>query len=113
MKRIYYASGSFLTSDAIADALIIYADALAHTNGSDIVDFPIVLPDGTTGTASALMGPASQLATATELSDLPEPVSEQLLTDLKQLTRVIGMPRPVVQPREEADIKADLDLDAL
>ena len=109
MKRIFYASGSFLTSDAIADALLGYADALAHNVGSDVVDFPIVLPNGTQGRATTPIGPASQVASATEVSELPEPDDDGLVMEIKRLTGLFGTPRPQVQPKEEIDTKPDLD----
>ena len=109
MKRIFYASGSFLTSDAIADALLGYADALAHNVGSDVVEFPIVLPNGARGTATTLIGPASQVATATEDSELPEPDDNGLVLEITRLTRQLGTPRPQVQPEGEIDTKPDLD----
>ena len=109
MKRIFYASGSFLTSDAIADALLSYADALAHSYASDVVDFPIVLPNGSIGTASTLIGPASQVASATEVSELPEPDDEGLVEELERRIKAIGTPRPVVQPANEIDIKPDYE----
>jgi len=109
MKRIFYASGSFLTSDVIADALLGYADALAHNVGSDVVTFPIVLPNGTLGTATTLIGPASQVASASEVSELPEPEDEELVAEITRLTRLLGTPRPLMQPKEEIDTKPDLD----
>ena len=97
MRRIFYASGSFLTSDAIAAGVLNYADALTRTNGSDVVNFPILLPNGSLGDASVLIGPASQLASASEDTELPEPRDEELLQDLERKTLLVGVPRPLVQ----------------
>jgi len=98
MRRLYYASGSFLTSDVIAKAVLDYADALARTNGSDVVAFPTVLDDGLVGSASVLIGPASQIASAVEPSELEEPIDSVLVTELVRKTQLVGVPRPVVQP---------------
>jgi len=98
MRRVYYASGSFLTSDLIAKSVLDYADALARTNGSDVVAFPTVLDNGVIGSASVLIGPASQIASAVEISDLDEPADEQLVRELRRKTKLVGVPRPVVQP---------------
>jgi len=97
MRRVFYASGSFLTSDAIAAGVLNYADALTRTNGSDVVNFPIVHANGSLGDASVLIGPASQIASASEESDLPEPLDSELLLDLERKTLLVGVPRPLVQ----------------
>jgi len=97
MRRIFYASGSFLTSDAIAASVLNYADALTRTNGSDVVTFPIVHSNGALGDASVLIGPASQLASASEETDLPEPGDDGLLQELERKTLLVGVPRPLVQ----------------
>ena len=97
MRRLFYASGSFLTSDVIAASVLNYADALTRTNGSDVVTFPIVHTDGSLGEASVLIGPASQLASASEDSELPEPTDLDLLQGLERKTLLVGVPRPLVQ----------------
>jgi hypothetical protein len=97
MRRIFYASGSFITSDVIAAGVLNYADALTRTNGSDVVNFPIVHANGSLGDASVLIGPASQIASASEESELPEPVDDDLLQELERKTLLVGVPRPLVQ----------------
>lgn len=62
------------TSDAIADAVLSYAAALARVEGADTVVIPIVV-DGAVASARLLLGPASQLTTVpvdVAESDLPE-----------------------------------------
>jgi hypothetical protein len=71
-----------LTSDEIASAVLEYAGVLSHEGRSDIVDVPAVLPSGTVGTATLLIGPSSQLASVTEESDLPSPDDVGLVADL-------------------------------
>jgi len=97
MRRVYYASGSFLTSTSIASAIVDYAHALARTNGSDVVEFPIAIDGGHFGAASVLIGPASQIASASEFSELEEPVDAFLLEELQRKTQLVGVPRPLVQ----------------
>src|SRR5687768_5821073 len=64
MIRLHYSDGFLVTSEAIADAVIQYARALAERNASDVVTIPIV--DETLGPAEStlLIGPASQLYTS-------------------------------------------------
>jgi hypothetical protein len=96
MRRIYYSSGSVLTGDAIAHAILEYAEALAKNGRADIVEVPVVLGSGNPGTATMLIGPSSQLASVTEESDLLQPQSDTLVEELHQRTRLLGSPPPTV-----------------
>jgi len=110
MKRIYYAGGSFLTGDSIADAVVAYADALAHNEGSDVVNFPIVHEDGTPGEVSVLIGPASQLASSTAIADgRDELLNDILVADLTRRAQQIGTPRPLMAAPDEIETTADFD----
>ncbi|TBN57171.1 hypothetical protein EYE40_07025 [Glaciihabitans arcticus] len=109
MKRIYYASGSFLTGSAIADAIVAYADALAHSEGSDVVNFPILHDDGTPGEASMLIGPASQLACSTAPEHHAELENDVLVADLAKRSLQIGAPRPMMQAQSEIETTTDFD----
>ncbi|HEY4226145.1 MAG TPA: hypothetical protein VGM70_10055 [Pseudolysinimonas sp.] len=60
MKQILYGGGSFLTCDHIASELLEYGVELAEQGLASSVDIPVLLPDGTPGTATVLLGPASQ-----------------------------------------------------
>jgi hypothetical protein len=86
MRRVYYSSGSVLTSDDAATAVLEYAEALSHEGRSDIVEVPAVLPSGTVGVATLLIGPSSQLASVTEESDLPAPESGEVVAELHRRT---------------------------
>ena len=61
MKRMLYASGSFLTDDSIADALMEYASVLAIVNSADVVRCRGLDDDGNVREIKLLVGPASQL----------------------------------------------------
>lgn len=67
MKRIYYSSGSVLTGDFIADAILDYAELLASRHSSAKVDFPVVLLNGDPGHAQLLIGPVMTLMTVSEV----------------------------------------------
>ncbi len=60
MKQILYGGGSFLTCDHIATELLEYGVELAERGLAASVDIPVLLPDGTTGVGTVLLGPASQ-----------------------------------------------------
>ena len=109
MKRIYYASGSFLTGSSIADAIVAYADALAHSEGSDVVHFPIVHDDGSPGEASVLIGPASQLASSTAPGPDGELEDAALVSELTRLSVQIGAPRPLMATPNEIGTTNDFD----
>lgn len=94
MRRLYYSSGSILTGDAIATAVLEYAEALAIDGKADIVEIPIVLSSGSRGTATLLIGPSSQLASVTEESQLQPPRDDKLVEDLHLRTARLESARP-------------------
>ncbi|WP_127794063.1 hypothetical protein [Agromyces sp. LHK192] len=61
MHRIHYAGGELVTGDAIAEALIGLAAALARQHSAASVEIPVVGADGGIERAKLLLGPASQL----------------------------------------------------
>lgn len=62
MKRILYAGGSVVTSDAVADVLLRYAVALANAGRADRVDVPAVDLEAQPTMMQLVIGPASQFA---------------------------------------------------
>jgi hypothetical protein len=67
MQKLYYAGGFILVSDAICDAVVEYAQALADVGKSDLVIVPALSDEGLRGTVRLLIGPASQLFAAPAL----------------------------------------------
>jgi hypothetical protein len=61
VKELNYAGSKTIVSDQLADALTDYAQALAATGASDVIDIPSVGEDGTIGRSRLLLGPASQI----------------------------------------------------
>lgn len=102
MRRVYYSSGSILTGDDIAQAVLEFAEALAKDGRADIIEIPVVLGSGNQGTATLLVGPSSQLVSVTEESELTPPVDELLVADLRMRANRVGTHRPGPQP-EYAD----------
>jgi hypothetical protein len=82
MKRIHYAGTSFVTGDVLARALMAYARALADTATSDVVEVPIVRPDGSPGRVELLMLPTGGILFETEPTLLRELVDETIADDL-------------------------------
>lgn len=95
MKLIHYAGDVLLTSDAIAQAVVEYAAALARAESSTELTIPIVLSDGTTATASLLLGPASQLVTQPAVGPVAELDDELLVDDIIARTNALGPVRAV------------------
>ena len=60
MKRILYASGGFLTDDAIADALMDYASVLAIVESADVITCEGVDDEGKVRAYQLLVGPSSR-----------------------------------------------------
>jgi hypothetical protein len=102
MRRIYYSSGSVLTDDAIAHAVLEYAELLGKDGRADIVELPIVLSSGRAGTATLLIGPASQIASVTEESELSPPQNEDFIADLRERSMHLQNPRPEVNSPQGA-----------
>jgi hypothetical protein len=84
MQRIYYSSGSVVTGNEIATAVLGYAQALSRHARADVVHVPVVLSSGETGTASLLIGPASQIASIPEQSAAQELRDPAVVADLER-----------------------------
>jgi hypothetical protein len=101
MKRIYYASGSVLTGDRMADAIVAYASALAQREISDTIDIPVSLPNGTEARAQLLIGPASQLVVVPEADARDVAEDDETIAELSMRARALSSPHP--QAVAEAD----------
>jgi len=71
MRRVAYAGGSFVTGNAIAEAIMLYATSLGNAEQATFLTVPTVNEDGEPADALLLIGPASQLL-ATHSSFGPE-----------------------------------------
>lgn len=104
MKRIFYAGGSALTSNSLANAVLDYAEALAKSPRADVVRIPVVLDSGHAGEATLLIGPASQLLTVSEDAEmLTVPDDSGLVAELQRRTRFVSSPRPMTQASGQFD----------
>jgi hypothetical protein len=112
MKRIHYASGSMLTGDDIADALVRYAAALAVNAAAAEVRAPAILDNGDVGEALMLLGPASQMLAETEPYEGPELRADGFVTDLDARMAAMG-PQRATFVHEGTDEIEGLDIDLL
>lgn len=87
MKRILYASGGFLTDDAIAEALMDYASVLAIVNSSDVVECEGIDQEGVVRSIQMLIGPASQIM-AMQTDDEPVGMhADKIVAELQRRAR--------------------------
>jgi chaperonin GroEL (HSP60 family) len=98
MRTIIYAGGELVTGDAIAAALLDYAAALAESDTADTVDFPVRSDDGSTSTATILIGPASQIMLKEADHGVDELVDAVVVTQLSNAARSL---RPEAKPESE------------
>jgi hypothetical protein len=94
MKRVFYSSGSLLTGDRTADAVVKYAEVLAARSSSDTIDIPIVLEDGTVARAQLLIGPASQLVVVPQEHSAEAPDDDATIEELSKRTLSLSSPHP-------------------
>jgi hypothetical protein len=85
MKVISYAGGDYLTGDDIAIALLDLSQGLANANASQTVEIPVLHENGTPGTATFLVGPASQIVAVDAETDFDELIDEDAVAHLKRL----------------------------
>jgi len=102
MKRIFYAGGSALVTNELADAVLNYAEVLATSSTqADVVRIPVVLDSGHAGEAHMLIGPASQLFSLSEEAELLNlPDDSFVVAELQRKARLAGSPRPMTNHTE-------------
>jgi len=103
MKELQYAGGNLVMSDAGADAILAYAEALALSDSSGIATMPI-LRLGARETARIVLGPASQLFAATSQEEHAE------LDDAEEVAAVIAATR-ALGPSKAGVLHDTIDLE--
>ncbi|MBT2483521.1 MULTISPECIES: hypothetical protein [unclassified Microbacterium] len=93
MQTIMYAGDEYLTGDEIAYALLNYSRALGEENHAQVVEIPVREEDGSIARAKFLIGPASQIVAKSTPGHGPELEDEELVRQLKELTRNVESPR--------------------
>ena len=79
MRKVIYAGSAFYTGDRLAEALLEYANLLAHRDMSETVYVPGRTPDGVRGDIEVLIGPASQLLSEPTDEEFEEIVDEEVV----------------------------------
>ena len=87
MKVIIYAGSELLTGDDIAIGLLRYCEALAGSVVAEVIEIPVREPDGSTGRATLLVGPSSQMFVKDVKTDLAEVVDLDVMRRLTERTR--------------------------
>jgi hypothetical protein len=90
MQRLHYSGDELLTGTEIARAVIDYAAMLAKNASSARIEIPVRRDDGAVVLAQMLVGPASQLAAESEVSDYEEIVDPELVAELRMQTEQLS-----------------------
>jgi N-acetyl-beta-hexosaminidase len=109
MRVVSYADEHFLTTDAVAEAVLGYSVVLARSNTSDVVRIPVIA-EGAPTWAEIIIGPASQITTIEVENERAELDDAETLRDLEERTRKLGVPGPVGVDPDPVDLTSDVDL---
>ena len=104
---LYYTGQSVLLTDDVCEALLRYAQALADSQGSDVVTVPALAPDGQSIQAEFLLGPASQLYATSAGDGRADESHPSVVEELDRRTRLLH-PVAVITP---ADDRPSLEFD--
>ena len=112
MDRIHYAGDSLVTGTDIARAVVGYAQVLADSNSSATIDVPILMEDGSRGTAEFLVGPASQIVAETIAFEGEELIDVDAVAALEAAAANLGGVHavPVASPPFSSSAVSDFDL---
>ena len=100
MMTLYYTGQSVLLADDVCKALLRYAQALADTQGSDVVTVPVLAPDGQSIQAEFLLGPASQLYATAAGEGHADQSHPGVVEELDRRTQLLH-PTAVITPVDE------------
>ncbi len=89
MLQLHYAGESVLVSNAVGEAVLRYARALADTHSSDVVAIPVIEPGGEVARAEFLLGPASQLYSTPAPGEVELAADDDLVAELDGKTRIL------------------------
>ena len=96
MQKLYYSSGFVFLDDAVCDALVQYAKALADVGKSDLVTVPALSDEGMHGRTRLLIGPTSQLFAAPALDRGVDLTDEESVKSMRQKAAHLQPARPVL-----------------
>jgi hypothetical protein len=92
MKRLSYGGESVFTGDAIADAVLAYAEALANRQSSATITIPARLKSGQRTEVNLLVGPASQIVAMHEDVEGEEIVDDAIVENIHAEVKVLTGP---------------------
>ncbi len=104
-----YAGDTFITGDAIADAVLVYARALAETGTAATIEIPIYHPEKGRSQLSLLIGPASQIAAEPTDVATAEIRDEALVARIRDDARATESPRAVIGAEDPRPATTSLD----
>jgi len=110
MRVVSYADQQFVTTDAVAEALLQYSVSLARSGTSDVVRIPIVAEDTPTW-AEVIIGPASQITTIERQGASVELDDAETLRDLHDRTRKLAHPSPIGVDPDAQEYRSDIEVD--
>jgi hypothetical protein len=113
MKRVSYAGVSFLTTDGVADALLRFVAALGLRHNAETVEIPAVGDRGDMVPVQLVIGPASELVSMPETSDMDEPDTSAVITSLNRRTDALSRPRAVAYEEQPWGQRQFYDEDGL
>ncbi|NUU07555.1 hypothetical protein [Leifsonia sp. C5G2] len=107
MRRIVYAGTAFYTGDALAEALMEYARALARHGIADTVFVPGRTLQGDRDRIEVLVGPASQiLSEAAHLEGVVEIEDAGLVRSLAEKTAELAPLTPAPEPGDPGALES-------
>ena len=90
MKKILYAGGELVTTDALVDAVVDYATRLGQRGATDSLQIPSVSPSGTVGESTILIGPSSEIMAEPAKQGEVDIHDGPAIADLKARTAALG-----------------------
>ena len=109
MQKLYYASGYLLVGDAVCEALMEYAKALADVGRSDVVNIPALSDEGIACRTQLLIGPASQLFAAAAADRGADLDDDQAVQSMRAKAANLRPSSPVIGDTREGDFRAGAD----
>jgi hypothetical protein len=101
MERVHHCAGSsFVTTDAVAEALLEYAREVAETTRTELVEVPTTRDDGSAGRVRVLLNKETQLSAE---SITPAVVTLSEADFLRVTTRGLALLRSPAGPERDLD----------
>jgi hypothetical protein len=90
MKKLLYAGGELVSTDALVDAVVDYATRLGQRGATDSLRVPSISPSGTIGESTILIGPASEIMAEPAEREEVDLDDGPTIEDLRARTAVLG-----------------------